>query len=52
MGRIDFVQDALAHADSNVNTIMTSEIGESFLKLGKAGIDFPIAPALHIAIRL
>jgi hypothetical protein len=53
LGKVEYVQDALAHANTgNVNAIMTREIGEHFLKLGKAGVDFPVAPALHIAIRL
>lgn len=53
MGKIEYVQGALAHANTgNVNAVMTREIGEHFLKLGNAGVDFPEAPALHIAIRL
>ena len=52
MGKVEYVQEALAHANTgNVNAVMTREIGEHFLKLGTAGVDFPVAPALHVAIR-
>lgn len=52
LGKVEFVQAALAHANTgNVNAVMTREIGEHFLKLGRAGFDFPVAPALHIALR-
>jgi hypothetical protein len=52
LGKVEYVHEALAHADTgNVNTILTREIGEYFLKIGKAGVDFPVAPALHVAIR-
>lgn len=34
----------------DVDCILTKEIGERYLKLGKEGIDFPSAPALHLAI--
>lgn len=52
MGKVEYVQDALAHANTgNVNAILTRELGEHFLKLGRAGVDFPVAPALHVAIR-
>ena len=52
MGNIEYVQDALAHANTgNVNAVLTRELGEHFLKLGRAGVDFPVAPALHLAIR-
>jgi hypothetical protein len=52
LGKIEFVQEALAHTNTgNVNAILTAEIGEHFLKIGKAGVDFPVAPALHVAIR-
>jgi hypothetical protein len=34
----------------NVDCVLTEEIGERYLKLGKVGVDFPIAPVLHLAI--
>jgi hypothetical protein len=34
----------------NIDCILTQEIGERYLKLGKVGIDFPVAPPLHLAI--
>lgn len=48
-GDIDALQNALTKVN-NVDIILTKEIGEKYLKLGTAGIDFPLAPALHLAI--
>jgi hypothetical protein len=47
-GDIKGLRNALLH-HANVDVILTQEIGERYLKIGKVGIDFPIAPALHLA---
>ena len=35
---------------ANIEAVLSPEIGEVTLRLGIAGIDFPVAPALHVAI--
>jgi hypothetical protein len=48
-GDLDRLQLAIQR-HPNVDCVLTKEIGERYLKLGKIGIDFPSAPALHLAI--
>ena len=36
----------------DVNALLDPFLGEVVLKLGKAYVDFPVAPALHVAINL
>lgn len=33
----------------DVNALLTPYLGEQILKLGKAGIDFPVCPSIHLA---
>jgi hypothetical protein len=48
-GDLKSLQSAILQ-QPNLDCILTQEIGERYLKLGKVGIDFPIAPPLHLAI--
>lgn len=34
----------------NINTVLTQDLGEKNFKLGLSNVDFPVAPAIHVAI--
>jgi hypothetical protein len=35
---------------ASAEAVLTPNIGERVLKLGRAGVDFPVAPALHVSV--
>ena len=35
---------------ASAEAVLTPDIGERVLKLGRAGVDFPVAPALHVSV--
>ena len=47
-GSLDLVREGATN-DGDINIVMTQHVGEDMLRLGKAGRDFPLAPALHVA---
>ena len=51
LGDIELIRRGIREG-GNVNAILDPFLGEVVLKLGKAYIDFPVAPALHVAINL
>mmetsp|Transcript_22376 Transcript_22376/g.32609 ORF Transcript_22376/g.32609 Transcript_22376/m.32609 type:complete len:671 (+) Transcript_22376:76-2088(+) len=48
-GDVELLRDGLSNG-GNPNAVLSKEIGEKYLKFGRAHIDFPVAPAIHIAI--
>lgn len=48
LGNVELIRQGRIEGAS-VHCLMTDYIGEQILKIGKAGVDFPIAPILHLS---
>jgi hypothetical protein len=49
VGEVSIIREGL-HEGGSVHAILSPMMGENIIKMGKYGVDFPYAPAVHLAV--